>query len=103
MRIRYWSSELCSSDLDRIEQRLAPAACNSRDQNGNAEKEIGLALYKPRFEGVASNDREQDCVDRDDRRHHPGPLHLCVKTRHHAFTSPPEAGDRKSTRLNSSH
>src|SRR3546814_3394220 len=33
---------------DRSEQRLAPAACDSRDQNGNAEKEIGLARYKPR-------------------------------------------------------
>src|SRR3546814_14257346 len=114
MRISDWSSDVCSSDLDayrieldgwfnqfehhcganrqdRSEQRLAPAACDSRDQNGNAEKEIGLARYKPRFDGVASNHREQDCGARDERRHPPGTPHPGVKTPHPALPRPPTA------------
>src|SRR3546814_9978294 len=71
VRISDWSSDVCSSDRDayrieldgwfnqfehhcganrqdRSEQRLAPAACDSRDQSGNAEKEIGRASSRER-------------------------------------------------------
>src|SRR3546814_1197948 len=102
MRISDWSSDVCSSDLigiarlDRVEQRLV--------------RQVGIALggLEPRIEPVS---RDARAVSVAELAKHVGKLvriftfaeRRQIERGASLLHELPDAGDRKSTRLNSSH
>src|SRR3546814_5545155 len=102
MRISDWSSDVCSSDLDRqsqiVHQRvdlgrhLFRAEVAGADVDADGERAAGLL----RRAGEAAQQHQRKIVDRLE-------AHVLERLERGRLAGARHAGDRKSTRLNSSH
>src|SRR3546814_4402406 len=101
MRISVWSSDGCSSDLKSLVPVLNPDGSVALDHEEFPRPETtaeGLAALKPSFAALADFDMGDGFTFRKQiNRRYPD---LEIQHFHHAGNS---SGDRKSTRLNSSH
>src|SRR3546814_8349021 len=118
MRISYWSSDVCSSDLDPNRQvrevvqfflaRPAEAGDVLVRNQRIAQRVVLVIIFKDgaREDGAFLHAQPlaqrtgRDIADDDFKRND---LHLPDKLLAHVETADEVGGDRKSTRLNSSH
>src|SRR3546814_1400307 len=106
MRISDWSSDVCSSDLARVVERLAEGG-DDRGQvepGGEPGRERRSHDHEQRIE--AEQEARDDDEDADQNEHDARPdgkSKICSRGDAETRREYPKNVDRKSTRLNSSH